>query len=317
MKRYVSLLCLIASILAAPPSAGQSANPRSTVADDYTIGREDVLDLQVLGRPDLSNTVFVDPAGRAQMPLLGEVDVEGATPSELGLRLTREYRLLDPSISDVMVSVAEYNSRRIFVVGEVRTPGPIGFRDIPDIWTVLLTAGGATPVADLSRVQVVRRKQEDGSARMLTIDLSKGIESTPAEGLPSLRPRDTIVVPSLAEQAAGGDRIHVFGAVAVPGVHRTGSARTVIEALSVSGGPLPDADLGHVVLTRSVGPETVTYRLDVSGHLRDARPDTDIELQPGDVITVPRRRGFFGFIRDVAPMVSLFSAAAGLVIAFN
>jgi polysaccharide export outer membrane protein len=292
--------------------------PETDAVSEYEIGAEDVLLVQVPGRPDLSGSVPVDVVGMAQLPLLGSVEVEGNTTAEFGKILWEEYRLLDPKITDVLVSVAQYNSRRVTVVGEVRNPGSLGFPEIPDLWTVLLKAGGVTPLADLARVQVVREEGDEDGPRTVDIDLSRGIDKIPSEDLPELRAQDTIVVPSLAEQATSGDRLYVLGAVRAPGTIRIGVAETLIEALSATGGPLSNANLREVHLTRPGVGGALSYRLNLEGYLFDGRPAADLRLQPGDTILVPERASLFQSVLGVFfRVVPLVTTVTSLIITLN
>ena len=133
------------------------ATLRAQAESDYRLGPGDVVHLQVLGRSDLSGDATLDDSGNLSLPLIGTVEVANRTTAELGAQLTQRYGILDPRVSQVIVSVGQYNSRRVTVVGEVRSPGRYSFRTIPGLWDVLLEAGGPTAAADLSQVQIVRQ----------------------------------------------------------------------------------------------------------------------------------------------------------------
>ncbi len=300
-------LALLCPWSAGTPAAQSQAGPG--VDQVYRLGPEDVLQIQVWGRSDLSLQTRVDLTGSLHLPLLGELDVEGQTPQQVSDFLLERYQLLDADITEVMVSVLQYNSRSVTVVGEVRSPGRLSFQFIPDLWAVLLAAGGAAPTADLAEVQIVRHDPREGEPRTLTVDLSDGIEDTPAETLPEVRPRDTIVVPSREEELDTDDNVEILGAVRTPGSYPIKAAGRLVKAISLSGGHLSNADLHKVRLTRSTGQGTLTYQLDLQGYLYDARPAVDLELQPGDVITVPSKRSTWASVLDgiirAAPLISI------------
>ena len=109
------------------PSDGASA-PAVTVGsspsdDEYRVGADDVLQIQVSGREELTRLVTVDPAGKIQAPLIGAIDVAGKTPATLTEELTERYQLLDPSVTEALVSVAKYNSRTLTFIGAIANPG--------------------------------------------------------------------------------------------------------------------------------------------------------------------------------------------------
>lgn len=293
----------------APSATGRSGPAPSSPSDDeYTFGPGDVAQVEVFGREGLSTMVTVDPAGRVQVPMLGTVEVAGRTPADLTEELTQRYQLLDPGISEVLVSVARYNSRTLTVIGQVGTPGTFGFRSIPDLWEVLLTAGGMTPEAATGRVQIVRRERTPDEPRTLIVDLSEGIENTPAEAIPELRPKDTIVVPALDQRSPEGDAFRILGAVAEPGNYSLTLAEDVIEALGVAGGPSSEADLGQVRLLRRNALGSMAYEIDLESYLYEADPPGGLRLRAGDTITVPQEQSLVERITEgLAPFLSVAS----------
>ncbi len=306
-----TMLAAVGLLLALSTAAGAQVRslPTAPGTPDYRFGPGDVLDVQVWGNPDLSGTFTVDPTGRIQLPLVGDVMAQGRTPQELGQDLTERFQLLDPSVSEVLVSISQYVSRSISVVGEVRDPGVYGFQEIPDLWSVILTAGGPTADAELGRVQIVRASPEPGEPRSLTVDLSRGIEHTPVETLPVLRPLDKVLVPSAEDVPVGGEKFQILGAVHEPGVYRISTAADVVEALAVAGGPVSEAQLDKIYLTRATANGAVAYRLNLEDYLFEGQAQANMPLQSGDTITVPERSSFWSKLSDglgrLAPFASL------------
>ncbi|MBD3235130.1 MAG: hypothetical protein GF330_00310, partial [Candidatus Eisenbacteria bacterium] len=283
MKAPGSLLPLLLLCCA---TIAQAQEPPAEEADaEYVLGPEDMVQIQVWGRADLSREVMVDPSGRIQLPLMGSVEAEGRTPQDLGRYLTERYRILDSTIPEVIVTVTQYNSRSVTIVGEVRNPGRYSFREVPDLWGAILTAGGATPQADLVAVEVLHRERPGAPLQSTVVDLSGGVDDVPPEGLPELHPKDTIVVPSLNETGVIGDKFQVLGAVRNPGVFRLSLAENVVEAIAASGGATPNANLRKVSLTRQTAYGAVSYELDLEDYLYAGRSLADIGLQAGDTVT--------------------------------
>ncbi len=315
MIRRLGLVALLLAGLASPCWAAEGAS--KAAVDEYRLGAEDVIRIQAWGRADLTTDAVLDESGKVSLPLVGAVEAAGRTPADLGKYLTERYQLVDSQITEILVTILQYNSLSVTVVGEVRDPGRQGFRVIPGLWEVLLKAGGATPLADLTHVQIVHSDEQKGTERTVTVDLSKGIDQTDASKLPVLGPKDTIIVPSATENAVTGDKFQVLGAVRNPGSYKIQTASTVVEAISAAGGQLPDADLSKTLLTRPGSQGTCSYTLDLKRYLADGQPSANLKLKPGDTISIPQQRStvlaFFQGVVGLAPLVSLATAAVSLI----
>ena len=308
MTRWISL------ILALGLAAAAGAQDRS----NYKLGSDDMVQIQVWQRPDLSGTFLVDTDGNVVLPILGEVRAEGLTPELLAAELERRYGIIDPGISEVLVTITQFGSIHLNIVGEVRAAGRQAYREMPTIWDALLSAGGQTPNADMSRVQVVRRSEEGLIPTTINVDLSRGVEWTPADALPALESGDNIIVPSVEEGVVAGDQIQVLGLVGRPGAYPLRAADSVVEAISISGGAFPNADLSRVRLVRPSETGILVYHLDMEGYLMDGYPAADMPLRPGDTITIPQESGGFGgLFRGALSLVPLITAATSLFFLAN
>lgn len=159
----------------------------------YAIGIGDVLEISVWKNPELSVTTPVRPDGRISVPLLGDVQAAGMTPLALRQTLTdgfKEY-VTAPGVS---VVIKEIRSRRVFVTGEVQTPGAYDLQPRTKLMQVIALAGGLTPYAR-GRVIVLRDSRDGKADRRYEIDLSSIVSGKrPADNL-VLLPGDTLVVP--------------------------------------------------------------------------------------------------------------------------
>src|SRR4051812_19834362 len=107
----------------------------------YRIGAGDVLNVEVVGRKDLSAQYTVGQDGVLFMPLTGGLTAQGKSANQLAAELARRLSLYDRDITQVNVSVAEFKSRKIFVMGGVVTPGKYSFAQSPTIWDAISEAG--------------------------------------------------------------------------------------------------------------------------------------------------------------------------------
>ncbi|MFP2904398.1 polysaccharide biosynthesis/export family protein [Pyxidicoccus sp. 3LFB2] len=156
----------------------------------YRIGREDVLDVAVWRDPELSRTLPVRPDGFISMPMVGEVQAAGKTPTELAEALKQSFR---PYVQEprVTVIVREVNSSRVFVTGEVANPGAYPLRGRVSLLQAIALAGGFTDFANSDGIVVIRTDANGGQIPVRYSDL---ISPDGGQEL-ILRPGDTIVVP--------------------------------------------------------------------------------------------------------------------------
>ncbi len=126
------------------------------VAPDYEISAEDVLEISVWKEPELQRQVIVRPDGGISFPLVGDIPAAGRTPQQLEQDIKSR---LDQFIPDsvVTVSVVELRGLRIYVSGKVRNPGQFLVGRYVDVLQAITLAGGLTPFADESGIQVIRR----------------------------------------------------------------------------------------------------------------------------------------------------------------
>src|SRR5688572_26778228 len=124
-----------------------TASPTAQSAANYMIGPQDVLSIQVFDQADLGGKFAVEADGTFSFPLIGRVKAAGLTlrqfEDELRKRLADGY-FRNPQVS---VSIEQYRSQRIFVMGEVRNSGPIPLTGGMTLVEALTRAGSTLPSA--------------------------------------------------------------------------------------------------------------------------------------------------------------------------
>lgn len=159
----------------------------------YAIGVGDVLEISVWKNPELAVTTPVRPDGRISVPLLGDIQASGMTPLALRQTLTDRFKefVTAPGVS---VVIKEINSRKVFVTGEVKTPGAYDLQPRTKLLQVLAMAGGLTPYAK-KKVTLLRDSRDGRNDRRYELDLDAIISGKrPSDNL-VLLPGDTIIVP--------------------------------------------------------------------------------------------------------------------------
>jgi protein involved in polysaccharide export with SLBB domain len=145
--------------------------------------------------PELDMEQAIRPDGKIALDLVGDVKAEGQTPDELRAQLLVAYqdKLNNPEITVVVTS---FDSHRVYVGGEVKTPGIVMMKGPLTILAAIMQSGGFNKgTAKLANVVVVRER--DGKQFAQSLDLRKALElseSTPFY----LEPGDVVFVPRTA-----------------------------------------------------------------------------------------------------------------------
>lgn len=183
----------------APPSDGPHLTPigpRDTgFADDgeYRIGPDDLLEVSVVGEPEITGMALrVSSRGFVDIPYAGSLQAAGLTVDEF--RRVLEVKLDEFYVRpQVVVSLREYRSRMVHLLGEVSRPGPFKLTHGNTLMEVVSRAGGFTPLADLSDVQIIRTG--GGGKRVIRIDVNDIMDEGRMDLDPLLEAGDVIRVP--------------------------------------------------------------------------------------------------------------------------
>ncbi len=121
-----------------------------------TLGPGDVFEVRVFQEPDLSGIYRVASDGTIEFPLCGKLVVGGAPASDAAQKLATCLAagyLKNPQVS---IFVREYNSKKVFVLGEVQKPGTFSFDDNMTVVQAITLAGGFSPHADRNNASIAR-----------------------------------------------------------------------------------------------------------------------------------------------------------------
>jgi protein involved in polysaccharide export with SLBB domain len=147
------------------PEATTDISTATTVADwsAFTLGPNDLVYVSVFGQPEYSppaGGIRVSPSGTLSLPMLGSVQVAGKSADEVAgvVQAGLAKWLLEPSVS---VAVLEQSSRRFYVFGEVKTPGPYVMDRPITALEALSSGGGLTASANGEQIVIVRAHGED------------------------------------------------------------------------------------------------------------------------------------------------------------
>ena len=140
-------------------------------ASAFQIGPEDILDISVWKNPELSRIVPVRPDGKVSLPLVNDIQAAGLTPATLRKQVTERLSEFIPA-PEVSVMVREVHSRKVAVVGAVKTPGRFELKSPMTVLEVIALAQGFTDFAarDRDRGAPAERRDDDPHAVQLPED---------------------------------------------------------------------------------------------------------------------------------------------------
>jgi polysaccharide export outer membrane protein len=174
------------------PSKKQPQGEIAADSNQYVIGPEDVLYIHTWKEEALSRTVPVRMDGKISIPLINEVQAAGLTPLQLREILIQKFRkyIDNPNIS---VIVMEANSFKVYISGQVKTPGVYKLRNETSLLQLIPMAGGFTDWANQKKILIIRN--ENGKEKRIKVNYKKIVEGKTPISDSILKPGDTIIVP--------------------------------------------------------------------------------------------------------------------------
>ena len=160
------------------PSPAASPTTPSGIADAassaYVLGRDDVIEIGLLGRTDFAGRTRIQADGTIQLPLIGKVPVADRTTAEVS-EAVRKSLIAGGFFSDpvVTVEVVGYASRYVTVLGAVGQPGLIPINRPYRISEILARVGGAR---DGAADHVIVRSDNGDERKLVIRDLATGGE---------------------------------------------------------------------------------------------------------------------------------------------
>ena len=272
--------------------------------EQYMIGPGDLLSIKFWQKPELNVDVRVSAAGFIEIPLVGSLEVKGYTPGQLGYRIASRISLIDVTYGQVSVQIKEYGSKTVYVTGGVLTPGKYNFEIVPNVWQVILEAGGPTATAMLDNVSIIRGEaNKEGEGRIVNVNIARALQDGDINSLPKIYPGDTIQIPSMSTNQEGRPTtissplqqqnvVYVWGAVKNPGILHLQDDMDLMRALVLAGGTTPEANLKKVRVIFGGRSQSELAVVDMQGYLNHSHPKP-LTLNAGDAIYVPQRSIIF------------------------
>jgi polysaccharide export outer membrane protein len=249
---------------------------------EYRVGPKDLLEVTAMGVAEINKFVVrVSEDGLIRLPLVGEVEVNNLTQSDVEKKLIKilgEKYLINPQVT---VFILEYRSKRVSVLGAVEKPGPYELLGRQTIMSIISQAGGMT--RDAGNDIIVIRQLPDGSSTSIRISIDDLFVKGEAKLNIPLEPNDIVNIP--VDKVV---TIYVFGQVKNPGALQVKRSNlpTLTQAIAQAGGFSDRAAKGSITIRRKKpsGEETeikVNAKDILKGKVKD------VPLMENDTVYVP------------------------------
>lgn len=291
--------------------------PADDVAE-YVIGLGDVVQVSVWQHEQFDTTATVGPDGKIAIYLTGDVQIAGFTREKAKEHIAERLTKYIKEDIEVTINVAQFNSQRIYVFGQVTNPKSIAFFAAPSLVEAVMIQCVPTPDADLSAVKII--PSTPSSREPVTVDLVEYLKQGKSSGLPKLHPGDTIYVPKIKTEAAESGIqdvvdtteststqesttqtqtppvgtqgrpfiVHVMGLVRTPDTHIFDKEPTLTEVLLKAGSVEDSMTLRYVRIVRSDPKmEEKVVDVDLDEYLRMGDASRIPKLYSGDIVYVP------------------------------
>ena len=302
----------------AVPADSTRTEPAPGLSSTYVLGPDDQITVQIPNADEISGKpVRIDLNGDLRLPQVGRIQAAGLTVEQLEARIAERLKefLKAP---DVSISVTEFRSQPVSVIGSVRNPGVQQLQGRKTLLEVLAQAGGLTEDAG-STVKITRRLERgrvplpgaaddaSGQFSVAEADLRQLMNAdSPANNI-VIYPQDVISVP---RTRISQQMVYVLGAVQRAGgfiLGERGSLST-LHALALAGGADKGASPKSArILRPTPGGSFKEFPVDLTKLMAAKTPD--VLLQPEDILFVPssKSKKFFSRLSDV---IALTASAA-------
>ncbi len=251
------------------------------------VGPDDLLAISVYDSPELTRTVRVDADGNIRLPMLKDpIQVQGMVPSQLESAIAKSLIkgnvLVDPVVT---VTIVEYQSRPVNVVGAVKNPLVFqATRPIP-LLDAIARAGGLREDAG-SDIVVSQQVVRDGkpARNTETIPVRKLIDHADPSLNVMLHGGEEVLVPEAL-------KIYVVGNVKKPGAYpiKNDEETTILQLLALSEGLTPYSAKVAYVYRRTTGGTKTEVPIELAKIMKRKSPD--VPLQANDILYIPDNKG--------------------------
>ncbi len=205
----------------------QAAKTQATTSEDtelkYTLGPDDIIQIDVLRHPEFSGAYPINSEGKIQYKFVGDITAAGYTRKEFKDKLTKILAtyIVNP---DVEVTIMEYRSKVYYVVGEVGRPGKYYMRADSILVREAVVEAGLPTLASAMRRSKLITPDAKGKPKNKNIDMYSLLYEGNLKLNVEMKPGDVLYVPATMFAKI----MRVISPVAAP----VGPAQTIESAAS-------------------------------------------------------------------------------------
>jgi polysaccharide export outer membrane protein len=199
------------------------------IPEGYILGTGDSVSIQIFGKENDSMQLTVTREGELVFPNLGPLQVAGLTFAELKTFVVSKIKQKIIGV-DVVVSLAELRSMRVFVLGDAYKPGPYTLSSLSSVTHAIFAAGGVSDIGSLRNIQVKRAGKLIQKVDLYDL-LIKGDSSSDM----LLQSGDVVFIPPQSKA------VSIAGEVRRPAIYELSQSDDFASIINMAGGLLPSA----------------------------------------------------------------------------
>ncbi len=241
-------------------------NLRLATPQDYVLGPDDEVLIDIYGLSEVSHKLYVSPEGTIRIPLVGVINVSGLTIAEarrvIKNRMTATYKGLASGNTSVSINLGNIRSITVHVIGEVTYPGSYTIPSLATVFNALYQSGGPKENGSFRDIQVIRNNQV-----IRTVDLYDFLVHGKQH---DLRLQDQDVLKVLPYR----NRVTLTGEVKTPAIFEMKSGETLQDLITFAGGFTEKA-----------------YRQSITGYRNTLKEQSVVSVENGDFKTFKTEPG--------------------------
>ena len=247
------------------------------IPEHYILGVGDQLSIQIYGKENAEYILPITREGNILIPNVGPVKIVGLAFAEMKQFLAERIQQRIIGVN-VVVSLAELRSMRIFVLGDAYKPGPYTLSSLSSVTHAIFAAGGVSDIGSLRNIEVKRAGKV-----VQKVDLYDLLISGDSSSDILLQSGDVVFIPTQSKS------VSILGEVRRPAIYELKTGDNFNNIIEMAGGLLPSAYPQSTMVERY---NEQSLRNIINVDLTDSKARAKL-LKSGDYIRVLKSSGMY------------------------